>query len=164
MPIHPRSLRTVGAHTSIRSGVLRCNSKAINIIRGCRYGWRSVRRGEEKRRLRRWRRRRPQPATKPITINRSATAHSAKSTRFERAATLDYIPRTSVPHRGTHVFQTANTILNGKSCLSLRPFILRRSSIKHFGVIACWFCDISLRKYIFSPSMQGYSAYPWSAR
>lgn len=54
-------------------------------------------RGEEKRKPKR-----PQPATKPITINRNATAHSAKSTRFERAAAaVDYIP---APHRNTRVF------------------------------------------------------------
>jgi len=76
------------ADTSVSccTGVSRRDSKAINIIRSCRCGWRSVTNGIAEKEAET--RRRPQPATKPITINRSAAAHSAKSTRSGRAATL----------------------------------------------------------------------------
>lgn len=75
-------------------------------------------------------RRQPQLATKPITINRSAAAHSAKSTRFERAATLDYAPASPRVQACTHVH--VHTYLKrekrtlpqtrGNVCLSLRSF------------------------------------------
>lgn len=110
------------------------DSKTINITRSCRCGWhhgspsrkRKAEKKKPKRRRRWWQ---PlQPATKPITINRSATAHSAKSTRFERAAALDYIPHSLRPtpraSRHARISNGEHRSLNAKPCLSLRLFHL----------------------------------------
>lgn len=123
------------------------DSKTINITRSCRCGWHhgspSRKRRAEKKKPKRRRRWQPlQPATKPITINRSATAHSAKSTRFERAAALDYIPhslRPTPPRIETRTYFKRRTPFSKREAM---PLFTALSScvafpIKHVCVMVC---------------------------
>lgn len=125
------------------------DSKAINTIRSCRcaVGITVLRhgRGEQKRRSRSGGgggRQPLQPATKPITINRSATAHSAKSTRFERAAALDYIPhslRIPPPRIETRTYFKRRTPFSKREAMPLFTALSSCAAfpIKHVGVMVC---------------------------